>query len=204
MALTDQTTWLKINAALTMVMFVGGFINSILSLLTFQTKDLRQVGCGIYLLASSITSFFTISMFTVKFWFVVLTQMDLSIRLSIVRGGCISIEPLLKLCLYLDAWLNACVAIERAILVFKGTKFDKQKSRRIARWIILILPFCIMGSIIHEPVYRELYEINTESNKVDIDRWCLTRYSSSVQQYNTIILFFHLAAPCIINLSSAL
>ncbi|CAF3917205.1 unnamed protein product [Adineta steineri] len=204
MTMTDQSILVKVNAAITMIMFIGGLINSILSLLTFQNKDLRQVGCGIYLLASSITSFLTISMFTVKFWFVVLTQMNLSIRLSVVRGGCVSIESLLKLCLYLDAWLNACVAIERAILVFKGVKFNKQKSQRIARWIILILPFCIMVSIIHEPIYRELYEMKKQTNKVDIDRWCLTRYSPSVQQYNTIILFFHLVAPCIINLCSAL
>ncbi|CAF0816835.1 unnamed protein product [Adineta steineri] len=204
MTMADQTILLKINAASTMTMFVGGFINSLCSLLTFQNKDLRQVGCGIYLLASSITSFLTISMFTVKFWFVVLTQMDLSIRLSVVRGGCVSIEPLLKLCLYLDAWLNACIATERAILVFKGIKFDKQKSQRIARWIILILPFCIMSSIIHEPIHRELHEVNTETNKVDINRYCLTRYSPSIQQYNTIILFFHLVAPCIVNLCSAL
>ncbi|CAF1171189.1 unnamed protein product [Adineta steineri] len=204
MTITEQTITVKVSAALTMIMLAGGLINSILSLLTFQNKDLRQVGCGIYLLASSITSFLTISMFTVKFWFVVLTQMDLSIRLSVVRGGCVSIEPLLKLCLYMDAWLNACVAIERAILVFKGIKFNKQNSQRIARWIILILPLCIMGSIIHEPIYRELREINTETSKGDIDRWCITRYSSSVQQYDTIILFFHLVAPCIINLCSAL
>ncbi|CAF0764851.1 unnamed protein product [Adineta steineri] len=204
MTLTDQTTLLKVIVALTIIMFVGGLINSILSLITFQNKDLRQAGCGIYLLASSITSFLTISMFTVKFWFVVLTQMDLSIRLSVVRGGCVSIEPLLKLCLYLDAWLNACVAIERAILVFRGVNFNKQKSQRVARWIILILPICIMGSIIHEPIHRELRVVKTGTNKVDIERWCVTRYSSSVQQYNTIILFFHLVAPCIVNLCSAL
>ncbi|CAF1400592.1 unnamed protein product [Adineta steineri] len=61
MTITDQTIMLKTNIALTMIMFVGGLINSILSLITFQNKDLRQVGSGIYLLASSITSFFTIS-----------------------------------------------------------------------------------------------------------------------------------------------
>ncbi|CAF1416022.1 unnamed protein product [Adineta steineri] len=204
MTLTDQTSLVKISAALTMIMFVGGLINSILSTLTFKNKDLRKVGCGIYLLASSVTSFLTISMSVVKFWFVVHTQMNLSIRLSVVRGGCVLIEPLLKLCLYLDAWLNACVAIERAILVFKGINFNKQKSQRIARWIILILPFCIMGSIIHEPIHRELREIKTESNEAGTDKWCVTRYSPFVQQYDTIILFFHLVAPCIVNLCSAL
>ncbi|CAF3980977.1 unnamed protein product, partial [Adineta steineri] len=60
MTMTDQSILVKVNAAITMIMFIGGLINSILSLLTFQNKDLRQVGCGIYLLASSITSFLTI------------------------------------------------------------------------------------------------------------------------------------------------
>ncbi|CAF1244903.1 unnamed protein product [Adineta steineri] len=204
MTLSGQTILMKINTTSTMIMFVGGLINGILSIITFQSKGLRKVGCGIYLLASSITSLLTISMFTLKFWFVILTAMDLSIHLAVVRGGCVSIEPLLKLCLYLDGWLNACVAIERAILVFKGIHFNKRKSRRIARCIIVILPFFVMGSIIHEPIYRELHEIKTETNTAEIDRWCITHYSPFVQQYNTIILFFHLAVPCIINLCSAL
>jgi hypothetical protein len=168
-------------------------------------------------------------MFTVKFWLVVLTQMNISTSLSVLRGGCISIEPILKLFVYLDSWLNACVAIERAVNVTKGVNFDKEKSKRIARWIIIILPFCIMVSIIHEPLYRELFVYNTE--KVNIIRneteeaqtyenevygnvtyeirteryaWCLTRYSRSVQNYNTVILFFHLVVPFLVNLFSAL
>lgn len=152
----------KVSAALTMLMFVGGLVNSLLSLLTFQNKDLRKVGCGIYLLASSITSFFTISMFTVKFWYVVVTQMNSSISLSVFRGSCISIEPLLKFFVYLDSWLNACVAVERTVNVSKGINFNKEKSRRIARWVIVILPLCIMGTIIHEPVCRDLFKYQTE------------------------------------------
>ncbi len=34
--------------------------------------------------------------------------------------------------------------------------------------------------------------------------WCMTRYSRSVQDYNTAILFFHLVAPFVANLVSAL
>ncbi len=166
------------------------------------------------------------------------TQINLFTALSVVRGGCVSVEPLLKLCVYLDSWFNACVAIDRAINVAKGVRFDKNKSRRIARWIILILPVCVMGSLIHEFLYRELFVYNTEKikiieNKIDkvrtdgiaiqsgiladvIDKnntnetksetyaWCMTRYPSSVEKYNTGILFFHLVAPFVINLASAL
>jgi hypothetical protein len=168
-----------------------------------------------YLLASSMTSFLTICMFTVKFWFFVFTHIyETSISVSIHRGGCVSVEPLLKLFLYIDTWLNACVAIERAVHVFKGIKFDKKKSKRIARLIVIILPLCTMATIIHEPINRKLFEYETvkdnfeefESTKNQTERhvWCLTRYSPSVQNYNTGILFFHLLGPFFINIFSTL
>jgi hypothetical protein len=199
----------KISAALTMILFVAGLIKSILSFLTFKNEDLRTVGCGIYLLASLITSLLTISIFTVKFWFVILTQINLSINLSVVEGGCKSIEPLLKLFVYFDSWLNACVAIERAINVFKGIHFNKEWSKRIARWIIIILPFCIMGSLIHEILYRELFVNTIDNDKTKKGKtkrfvWCVTRYSPSIEKYNTTILFFHLVVPFAANLFSAL
>ena len=236
-SLSNQSSLVQISTAITIVMFIGGLINSILSLLTFQNKDLRKVGCGMYLLASSITSLTTLCMFTIKFWFILLTQINISTNYSILRGGCVFIEPILKLCLYLDSWLNACVAIERTINVAKGVTFDKKKSTLIAQWIILILPFCVMSTIIHDPLYRELFVYNTEKikmignrtdkfntsqhytfrneynntygketngNKAESYFWCITRYSHSIQTYNTAILFIHLVAPFIINLASAL
>jgi hypothetical protein len=145
--------------------------------------------------------------------------MNVSVSLFVRQGGCVSIEPVLKLFIYLDSWLNACVAVERAVAVVKGVSFNKDKSKRVARWIIIILPFCIMGTIIHEPLYRELFVYSTESvnkdekkteeadtkrNKTENYAWCMTRYSRTVQDYNTGILFFHLVAPFIANLLSAL
>ncbi len=89
-----------------------------------------------YLLASSITSLITLSMLIVKFWFLVVTHMNVSMNVSVMLGGCKSIDPILKLFLYLDTWLNACVAIERAINVSIGVKFNKAKSRQIAHWVL--------------------------------------------------------------------
>jgi uncharacterized membrane protein (DUF485 family) len=207
--LNNQTFSVKMSAALTMIMFIAGLINSILSLLTFRNKQLRVVGCGIYLFASSITSLLTICMFTVKFWFVVLIHMNATyIDLSILRGDCKTIEYILKLFLYLDTWLNACVAVERAISVFKGITFSKEKSKHMARWIILTLPFCIMATIIHEPMHRQLIDYNevkdkSQKDKIERHVWCMNRCSPTVQNYNTVILFFHLLGPFIANLFSA-
>ena len=221
----NQKLIVKISAAVTMIMFAGGLVSSILSLITFQNKELRKVGCGIYLLASSITSLLTMCIFTVKFWFVILTQINTtSVSLSTFQGGCKIIEPLLKLFLYVDSWLNACVAIERNVNIFKGVTFDKKKSKRTARLIIIILPIFVMGTIIHEPIYRDLFEYKTEKYKpieyelmknlsmqnkteeyeIETYVFCITRYSHFIQNYNTAVLFFHLVVPFIANLYSAL
>jgi hypothetical protein len=197
--LADQSLSIKVSAALTMIMFAAGLINSVLSLMTFQSRDSRKVGCGMYLLASSITSLLTVTMFTIKFWFVILTQMNVYVSHSVLRGGCISIEPLLKLMLYTDNWLNACVAVERAVTVFKGINLNQSRSKQIARWAILFLPVFIMGTIIHEPVYRNLFD-DKEEQRI----WCVTNYSHAVQIYNTFILFFHFLVPFSCNLFSAL
>ncbi|CAF1155853.1 unnamed protein product [Adineta steineri] len=208
MTLENQSLLVKMSVGLTIIMFLMGLINSILSLLTFQNGNLRKVGCGIYLLASSITSLLTISMFIINFWFVLQTQMNSSINLSIHRVGCISIEPLLKLFLYFDTWLNACVAIERAIHVYQGVHFNKEKSKRFARWIIFILPFCITATIIHEPLHRNVFEHQIKYYQgllpiIERNIWCAIQYSRAVQDYNTAILFIHLIGPFIANLFSA-
>ncbi|CAF1642009.1 unnamed protein product, partial [Adineta ricciae] len=232
--LSNQSNSIGISSAITILMFIGGMINSLFSYLTFQNKDTRQVGCGLYLLASSITSLLTISMFLINFWFAVLTQINPRTSFSILRGGCILIEPILKLFLYCDSWFSACVAIERAIQVFKGVRFDKNKSKRFARWIIFILPLCIIASLIHESLHREMFKYETETNRTYLNNdkstikdefesennktsintiyqsiinphiSCVTRYSSSIQIYNIVILYFHLLVPFIANLFSAL
>jgi len=222
-----QSVLIQTAAGLTMIMFVIGFINGIFSLITFRNKELRKVGCGIYLLASSITSLLTITMFTIKFWFVTLIQLHSIVRSSILRTDCVFIGPVLKLCLYLDGWLNACVAIERTVNVSKGVNFDKKKSQRAARWILLILPIFIMGTLIHELIHHELFEYTTQKyNPIDINNnstmnvsmendtnvgyeneynvLCVIRYSRSVQTYNTFTLFIHLVVPFFVNLFSAL
>ncbi|CAF0927344.1 unnamed protein product [Adineta ricciae] len=213
----NQPFGIKMSAAVTIIMFIAGIISCLCSIITFQNETLRKVGCGLYLLASSITSFLTITMFTIKFWFVLVTQMNTNIHLSIHQGGCKSIETLLKFFFYWDAWLNACVAVERGINVYQGINFNKEKSKRFARWILLILPFVIIVSIIHEPLYRQVLDYDKKEKSLYVayvdtpeefvtsrDIWCQTSYSQSVRDYNTFILFIHLLGPFIANLSSAL
>ena len=245
MSLNEQSLIVKTSLTVTVVIFVGGLINSVLSFLTFQDKEIQKVGCGTYLLASSITSFFTITLFAIKFLFILFTKMNESTNFSGLRVGCISIEFLLKIFVYIDAWLNACVAAERTITVFKGINFDQKKSRRVARWILVLLPLFIILTFIHEPLHRHVLQYQTERYELmEYTHWtnftssgnptkpyddgssdlnqskrainrtivhtteqhtlCTTSYSVAIQDYNTIILFFHLIVPFTINLLSAL
>jgi hypothetical protein len=103
----------------------------------------------------------------------------------------------------MDQWLNACVAIERAITAMKAIRFDKKKSKQAAKIVITILSIVIVGSCIHEPIYRRLIdEGNNDDN--DVKRiWCIVTYSSGLNVYNSAIHIFHFFGPFIINLISA-
>ena len=195
----QQPTLLKVLAAIIILMFIIGLINSLLSFITFYNAESREVGCGIYLLVSSIISLLTMIMFTVKFWFLLLTQTNTHTKPSIRHGYCIFNEPLLKLFLYLNTWLHACVATERAIMVYKGVNFNKTHSRRAAWRMILLLPLFVAGSTLHEIFYRRW--MNTKEHQYSR---CIVNYPSKVQHYNTIILFLHFLVPFAANLLSAL
>jgi hypothetical protein len=196
---SNQSRSIKVSAAVTMILFVAGWINSMLSLLAFQSRDSREVGCGIYLFASSITSALTVTMLVIRFWFAVFIQIDLSISRPVLRVGCLLIEPILKLFLCMDNWLHACVAIERAVNVFKGLYFNKLRSKYVARWVIFLLPFFIIGSNIHQSLSRDLFDDQDEQRV-----WCVTLYSRSLYNYSTAILFFHFLTPFCANIFSAL
>ncbi|UJR12233.1 hypothetical protein I4U23_016410 [Adineta vaga] len=197
-SLFSQTNLVKWCTSLTIIMLIAGLINSALAMLTFRMQKSREVGCGVYLLASSVTSLLTVTMLALKFSFLLFTHINSDIDNSAAHAGCRSLEFILKTCLYTDNWLNACVALERLMTVYKGVYFNKLLSRRIARRVILLLPFAIMVSIIHEPIYRKLYKDEFEQRL-----WCLFLYSQSLHRYNVFISLVHLLGPFCANLCSS-
>jgi hypothetical protein len=58
--------------------------------------------------------------------------------------------------------------------------------------------------LVYTPETDKIDEDNTDGSTTDRDISCVTHYSPAVQDYNTTILFFHLVAPFLVNLSSAL
>ncbi|CAF4978062.1 unnamed protein product, partial [Rotaria sp. Silwood1] len=197
--LSKQPFSVKLSAIITMFMFIIGIINGILSILTFKRKSCQEVGCGIYLLASSITSIIIVILFSLKFWFLIYSYKDIIIKRIILLSNCMIIEPLLKLLLYIDNWLNGCVAGERAFSLFKGIYFNKIKSRKMSKWIILSVIIINIILIIPQLLYLHLFDDIKEERT-----WCVILYSTLLNNYTSFIIYFHFIVPFLINLFSSI
>ncbi|CAF1063083.1 unnamed protein product [Adineta steineri] len=198
--ITHQPFAIQFSIILTMIITIIGLINSILSFMTFNNKEICQIGCGIYLLTVSIITLFTMILFALKFWILLIAQMMYITSDSFLKIQCISIDFLLRIGINMDRWLSACVAIERVISVIKGTRFDKNKSKKMAKLIILIVFIFNISTNIHDPIHRHLIKDNDNDNEKRI--WCIITYSSTLRTYNKIMNLCHFFIPFIINLIS--
>ncbi|CAF4563729.1 unnamed protein product, partial [Rotaria sp. Silwood2] len=191
----------KFSIIITTIMLISELIMGSISIATFQVKRLREVGCGYYLFVSSISSMCMIIILTIKFWQLVLSQMSIITNRSILSINCILIEMILKSCLASSEWFNACVAIERTFSAIKGVTFNKNKSKIMAKRVILVVIILTTITHIHDPLYRQLItDLDGDQQRI----WCISQYSSTVTKYNTFITLFHFLVPFSINLIAAI
>jgi hypothetical protein len=195
--LSEQPITVIVAAVFTILIFLIGLVNSILSIITFAQKKSHEVGCGIYLLASSINSLCTMIVFILKFWFLFYSHQDLKNQDRILEGNCFGIELLLKVFLYLDNWLNACVALERTISAIQGVTFNKNRSKRIAVWVIISLFVMIWCLFIPQISHLHIFYDDTEDRS-----WCVVKYVKWLATYSTVLIFIHYFAPLTINILS--
>ena len=200
--ISHQPSAVLISLILTVIITLLGFINGILSLITFKNKTTRESGCGIYLLCSSIITLLTMIIFLLKFLILLLSQMGSIKNRLFLNIQCHSIDFLLRFCLTMDQWLTAFVAIERAFIIIKGINFNKKKSKLIAKWTIIGLVLITIVTNIHDPIYRNLFEEDNDDEEKRI--WCIVKYPSAIRIINLIINIFHFIVPFIINLISAI
>jgi hypothetical protein len=195
----QQPIIVKVAIALTIVIFFFGCINIFLSLITFREEETRSVGCGLYLFASSTISLNIVIVFTVKFRLLLASQIGSMNNRSFLYIQCVSVDYLLRSLLSISDWLSACVAIERAINVSQGIKFNKIKSKQIAKWMILIVILFTSCTYIYDPLHRHLIDDDEEEQHT----WCVTKYSSSLQVFDWLLNIFHFSLPFSINCISA-
>ncbi|CAF1451906.1 unnamed protein product [Adineta ricciae] len=185
-------------AIVTMVSFTG-LIGGLLAIVTFRTKEIQINGCGFYLFASGWISVIIPSVLVIKFIQLNLLQTKIYRNLSIFRLNCVLLDVVIKVLLASNDWLDGCVSIERVFTVKQGVKFDKTKSKQVAKWVILFILLFTTLTHLHDPLHRQLVE------DVDVDEqriWCISRYSSSINSYNSFITLFHFLVPFAINLIS--
>jgi len=198
----NQPNIVKFSLSLTVIFLIIALIDGIICLITFKNKTICEVGCGLYLLSSSIITLLTTIVFELKFFILLLTQMQNTPNESFLLIQCRSIDFLLRICLSMDQWLNACVAVERTMVTIKGPNFGKEKSKKAAKFIIVILFIIISASYIHDPIYRRLLDENDDDNQKRT--WCIVSYSSNVEVYIYIIYILHFFGPFSINLISSI
>ncbi|CAF4429427.1 unnamed protein product, partial [Adineta steineri] len=137
-------------------MLIFSIINGLLSTLTFKSESLLKVGCGLYLLANSVISILTITIFTIKYFQLIIFQMKSITNASFIHFSCILTDVLLKILLSFGDWLYACVAIERTLNATQGVRFNQSKSKYIAKHVIPIILLLISISYIHDPISRRI------------------------------------------------
>ncbi|CAF4272302.1 unnamed protein product, partial [Rotaria sp. Silwood2] len=175
---------IKISLLINWIILISGLVNGFFSIITFSQKKTKEVGCGYYLLTSSICSICMIIILTIKFILLIISQMLLLTNRSLLNFSCISLDFMIKILLVSCEWFNALVAFERMVNVIQNTKFNTKKSKKLAKWIIFCMSLFIILTFIHDPIHRPL----VNDFDVDEDRiWCLARYSSNVNTYDIFI-----------------
>ncbi|CAF0817434.1 unnamed protein product [Adineta steineri] len=197
---TKQSSAVKITASITILMLIFSLINGLLSTLTFKSESLLKVGCGIYLLTNSIISILTITVFTIKYFQLIIFQMKSITNTSFIHFSCILTDVLLKILLSFGDWLYACVAMERTLAATQGIHFNQSKSKYIAKYVMPILLLLISISYIHDPISRRTIDDIDDEQRT----WCILEYSTNIKKYDKFINIFHVLIPFIINILSAI
>lgn len=195
---SSQRSSIKIVTAVVSIMLILGILNSVLCIITFQSKKTRELGCGLYLLISSFGSAIVIIVFALKFYLLITSQMNLITNRIYLLISCILIEFLIKVLIYIIDWLNACVGLERAIAALQQSQFNKTRSKKIAKLIIIFICVLSIISNLQDPIYRRLINDEAENRK-----WCIVNYTPSINTFNSSVLLFHFICPFILNIVSA-
>ena len=197
--LASQKYVVKLTIVLTTLMFAVGMLSSVSPMITFRTENASKTGCGLYLFASSVISFITISVLTVKFSILIVSQIGTLYNRASLRRQCLCLDFLLRVLLSCNDWLSACVAIERAVMTVQGVTFDKAKSKRTAKRIIVLVVLFTVGTHVHDPLHRVLVDDEEESRT-----FCMVQYTSFVQVFDRVINALHFFVPLAVNCFYAL
>jgi hypothetical protein len=202
----QQSTIIHLTLMFLLIILLISLIFNTLSIFVFSNKELRQVGCDLYLLYLTIVSQIGLILLFLRFIYMIIIQMYTIDNLLFIQISCISLEYSLRLIPSLFDWLTVCISIERAYTVFKDVQFTKLialKTLKYSRWIILIVFLLNILTTLHRPFYLVLVDELTLNDEPAGHPCCvLDLASTSWNIYEKIINICHLIIPFILNLLS--
>jgi hypothetical protein len=202
----QQSTVIHLTLMFILIILLISLIFNTISIFVFSNKELRQVGCDLYLLYITIVSEIGLILLFLRFLYMIIIQMYVVDNLLFIKISCISLEYSLRLIPSLFDWLTVCISIERAYTVIKDVQFTKLialKTLKLSRWIILIVFLLNMLTTLHRPFYLILVDELDLNDEPAGHPWCvLDLASTSWSIYEKIINICHLIIPFILNLLS--
>ena len=134
-SLINQPQIIRISFIIVASMFALGVISGCCSTMTFMfPSTARENGCGIYLLTLSVINLLIMHAFLAKFLLLFFTQNGTLVQWWILQGNCVLADYIVRILLSIADWLNACIAIERIMVVIMKARFDSKKSKRVSRY----------------------------------------------------------------------
>ena len=200
-SVSQQKIVVLISLILSMLICFAGLVNSLLTFITFKQKQARTLGCGIYLFCTSFNCLFIMILFLFKTWILIFSHIGSIENRLFLSIQCHSIDYLLRVCLTMEHWLTACVAVERAYIIIKRTHFDRNNTKSIAKKVVISLLLLLFSTNIQDPLNRSLFDEETNEEK---RIWCIVNYSPVIHVVNSIVTTVYIIFPFIINLISAI
>ncbi|UJR19774.1 hypothetical protein I4U23_022908 [Adineta vaga] len=197
----QQPSLIKILTTFVIVIFIVGITSNLMSFLTCINSDIRQYGCGNYLLVLSFVSLLAIIFFAIHFIHLLVSQITIIKNRQWLIISCTLFDFLLSFLLSLCDWLTACIACERASNSLRGIHFDRRASVRAVKFVIPLLIISLILILLHRPFNQDL--LNDPYNNERF--WCIIKFRQSWLLYYTIVInILNTIVPFLINLISAI
>jgi hypothetical protein len=146
-AFSEMAIIVKIVVIVVVLMVLFGLIGNSMCFLVFLHKDAHQTGCGYYLLCLSIINQIGLFILGIKLFFVILMPSSPLIT-------CIILEYSLKYFLHVSDWLAAIIAIERASITVERIFYDKRRSVRMSKFVIITILLSVAIILIRIFIYE--------------------------------------------------
>jgi hypothetical protein len=198
---SQQPLLIKSLFVVVVFMVIIGIIFNVIASMTFSHTDIRQYGCGNYLLLLSFVCQLALITFLVRFIYLLVSQMTIINDKSMQNWSCILLDFVLSVLISVCDWLTVCIASERTVHVIKGVKFNKQLSVRLVKFIFpLLVSLLVLFSL------SQLFNRTLISDPRNNDRlWCVIKYPHTwLQSYEVVLNLINTIVPFFVNFLSGI